>query len=140
MVCPDTSFDWGVLHLKTESVSKYGKGLGDLAKYSLRLIEEVATQRDLLTQWDNIVMGPKQEKSNAIYVSTGETYEMAYVRLLCGDDMPEGPEAALTSFRKVRNLQVTSTLTFSLKIEGHGIHMVLLSSKYSTSSSSLTAC
>lgn len=98
---PDTRFDSDILKRKAGAVSSYGKGLRDLFKWAYNIVEDVAAQRDTFVVWDNTVLGPKLEKANTPYVSTSETYEMAYVRILCGDNMPHGPEAALKSFRKV---------------------------------------
>ena len=118
--CPETRFDWELLKSKENSVTKYGKGLRDLCKYAYNILEDVALQRDTFTVWDNTVLGPKLEHSNDIYTATGETVEMAYVRTLCGDDMPEGPEAALKSFRKVAIIQTLSCSLADTRIRSGG--------------------
>jgi len=99
-IIPGTDFDFSVLQTKLVAVDPRGHGLKDLYRYVYEVLCGVSEQREALVMWDEMVLGIRSENLNTPYVHTGETREVAYMRTLCVDYMPDGLESTLDSFRK----------------------------------------
>lgn len=93
---------WDEFQAKVGRVEQNGRGLSDLYKRIYEMRACASQQRDTLVSWDGMVLGAKQEHSNAAYAHTEETREIAYMRTIMVDLLPEGPDFSLDAFRKWR--------------------------------------
>jgi hypothetical protein len=101
-ILPDTSYDFSVQQDKVDAVSPMGHGSRDAVRYLYSVLGNVSAQRDTLAAWDEMALGIKFKNAEATYAPAEETREVAYMRILTLDFVPEGLEFTLKTFRQWR--------------------------------------
>ena len=79
-----------------------GHGSRDAFKHLYDVTRNTSTLRVTLAIWDEMALGIKSKNAEAPYPPTGEIYEVAYMRVLTVDSMPDGLGFSLKVFREWR--------------------------------------